>query len=192
MTLLASPLLDCFTAPSSSALGSYPSFSMRSASSLAFFSASSKSIISPVIFLAPSFCVFFAPNTLAFRGPLVVDVFLRAAEVVTRLTLLAGLESLSVLASGDEARATSFPLPFAPAPRKGEGVRPTTGGVAVREAGGVGFLMEGLSQDEKKSSSGSPAGVLEPLAAAASVMTTTSGNLESSQQQGANTGKRTP
>jgi len=114
------------------------------------------------------------------RGPPAADVFFRAAEVVMRLALTAGLASPSALASGDEVRAMSFP--FAPALRKGEGVRPTTGGVAVREIGGVGFLMAGLSQDEKKSSSGSPAGVSEPpLAAAPSTMTTSSGYLESSQ-----------
>jgi hypothetical protein len=49
-----------------------------------------------------------------------------------------------------------------PALRKGDGVRPTTGGVAVRETGGVGRLIDGLSQDEKKSSSGSPEGVEDP------------------------------
>lgn len=33
----------------------------------------------------------------------------------------------------------------------GEGVLPTTGGVAVREGGGVGLCTMGLSQDSKKS-----------------------------------------
>jgi hypothetical protein len=70
----------------------------------------------------------------------------------------------------------SFPL--LPAVRKGEGVRPTTGGVAVRDTGGVGLLIAGLSQEEKKSSSGSPAGVEVPLPSApASVITTSVGYL---------------
>ncbi len=145
---------------------------MRSASSLAFFSASSKSMTSPVAFLTPSFGVFFAPRMLAFLGP--VADFFRPAEWVMRLA--AGLASAdSDLASGEGARAMSFPL--APALRNGDGVRPTTGGVAVREMGGVGFLIAGLSHDEKKSSSGSPAGVLAPPAASPSVMTTSFGCL---------------
>jgi len=112
----------------------------------------------------------------AFRGP--AGPFLNAAECVMRLAVGAGLDSLSDFASGEVARAISFPLLFAlPALRKGEGVRPTTGGVAVRETGGVGFLMAGLSQDEKKSSSPSPEGVDEPVSAMASVMTTSVGYL---------------
>lgn len=104
-------------------------------------------------------------------------VFLSAAEVVMRLAAgAAGLLSPSVLASGEVERAISFP-PLAPAFRNGEGVRPTTGGVAVREIGGVGFLIAGLSQDEKKSSSGSPAGVLEPSPASAPSTTTSLGYL---------------
>lgn len=170
--LLASALPAAFVAASSSALGSYPSFSMRSASSFAFLSASSKSIKSAVTFLKPSLGAFFAPRMLAFLGP-VPGVFFRAAEWVMRLA--AGLLSVeSVLESGELVRAISFP-PLAP--RKGEGVRPTTGGVAVRETGGVGFLIAGLSQEEKKSSSGSPAGVLLPSLASPSVMTTSFGNL---------------
>lgn len=63
--------------------------------------------------------------------------------------------------------------------RKGDGVLPTTGGVAVRETGGVGFLIAGLSHEEKKSSSGSPAGVFVPSPASVpSVMTTSSGYLD--------------
>ena len=158
---------------SSSALGSYPSFSMRSASSFAFFSASSKSIItSPPSFFAPSLDVaFLAPRMLALRGPVVLDR--SAAEVVMRLA--AGFDSVSVpLASGDGARAVSLPIC---AFRKGDGVRPTTGGVAVREMGGLSFLTAGLLHDEKKSSSSS-AGVLLPSPASVpSVMTTSSGYL---------------
>lgn len=148
---------------------------MRSASSLAFFSASSKSMASPVTFLAPSLVAFLAPRTLALRGPPTAVVLRRAAEVVMRLA--AGLVSAaSGFASGEADRAVSLPLALA-ALRKGDGVRPTTGGVAVRETGGVGRLMEGLSQDEKKSSSGSPAGVEEPSPSAASAITTSPGNL---------------
>lgn len=45
--------------------------------------------------------------------------------------------------------------------------------------GGVGFLIAGLSQDEKKSSSaGSPAGVDVPSVASPSVITTSVGYLE--------------
>ena len=90
------------------------------------------------------------------------------------MRLAAGLVSPSaVLASGEAVRAMSFP--FALLFRNGEPVRPTTGGVAVREMGGVGFLMAGLSQEEKKSSSGSPVGVLEPTSP--SVMITSFGYL---------------
>ncbi len=163
-------------ASASSASGSYPSFSIRSASSLAFLSASSKSITSPVTFLAPSFVpTFFAPRTFAFLGPEPRPDFRRAAEVVTRLAGAAtGFESPeSDLERGEAARAASLPLP---ALRKGEGVRPTTGGVAVLEIGGVGRLMAGLSQEEKKSSWGSPAGVEAP-SASESTMTTSLGNL---------------
>ena len=64
-----------------------------------------------------------------------------------------------------------------PALSSGEAVRPMMGGVEVREMGGVGFLMEGLSHEEKKSSSGSPAGVLPAVASSPSLMTTSSGYL---------------
>lgn len=108
---------------SSSASGSYPSFSLRSASSLAFLSAASKSMSSaPVSFFAPSFCVFFAPNTFAFRGPPAAAV-LRAAELIVRDA--AGADSVSVFDRGVFARAA--PFPFAPALRKGEAVRLMTG-----------------------------------------------------------------
>lgn len=62
--------------------------------------------------------------------------------------------------------------------RKGDAVRETTGGVPVREGGLLGRLMVGLSQEEKKSSAGSPAGVEVPpveSAVASSVITTSSG-----------------
>lgn len=160
---------------------------MRSASSFAFFSASSKSMTSALApsFLAPSFGpTFFAPRMFAFFGPAappVADVLRSAADVVIRLAVgaavVAGLASsaVSTLDSGDAERAMSFP--FEPAARNGDGVRPTTGGVAVRDTGGVGFLIAGLSHDEKKSSSGSPAGVELPsaLVSPVSVMTTSFG-----------------
>lgn len=63
-----------------------------------------------------------------------------------------------------------MPVPFAGT--KGEGVRPPmTGGVEVRDIGGVGFLMAGLSHEEKKSSSGSPAGVLDSAPTPSLIMT---------------------
>lgn len=101
-----------------------------------------------------------------------------AADDVIRLAVGAAAEP-SVFPSGDVALAIPLPAALAPALRKGEGVRPTTGGVAVRDTGGVGRLIDGLSQEEKKSSSGSPAGVEVPSAAslAASVMTTSFGYL---------------
>ena len=87
----------------------------------------------------------------------------------------AGESADSDLDRGDGTRLISLPLL---ALRKGEGERPTMGGVAVRDTGGVGFLMAGLSQDEKKSSSTSAEGVVDPSASAAtSVMTTESGYL---------------
>lgn len=87
-------------------------------------------------------------------------------------------ESLPAPIKGDLGRAED---PFAPpAERKGEAVRETTGGVPLREGGLLGLLMLGLSQEEKKSSPGSPAGVADPSAGverASSVMTTSSGYL---------------
>jgi hypothetical protein len=73
------------------------------------------------------------------------------------------------------------PLPLEPAVRNGEAVRLTTGGVPVREGGLLGRLIAGLSQEEKKSSSGSPAGVAAPFGeeanATMSVITTSFGYL---------------
>ena len=174
-TLDASVLAPFFfvSASASSASGSYPSFSMRSASSLALFSASSKSMTSLVTFLAPSLVdTFFAPRTPAFLGPVPADLR-SAAECVMRLA--AGLDSVDdCLERADVGREASLPLPL-PLPERGDAVRPMTGGVAVREMGGVGRLMAGLSQEEKKSSSGSSAAALP--SSAASVMTTSSGYL---------------
>lgn len=171
-TFDASVLAPFFASVSaSSASGSYPSFSMRSASSLALFSASSKSMTSLVTFLAPSLVdTFFAPRTPAFFGPVPADLR-SAAECVMRLA--AGLESVDdCLERADVGREVSLPLPL---PERGEAVRPMTGGVAVRETGGVGRLMAGLSHEEKKSSSGSAAAAL--ASSVASVMTTSLGYL---------------
>lgn len=131
---------------------------------------------SPVTFFAPSL-VFLAPKTFAFRGPAEVAEPLRnAADEVVRLA--AGLlEALAAFARGEGARAMPFPLELLE--RNGDGVRPAAG-VAVREIGGVGRLIEGLSQEEKKSSSGSPAGVEDPSVGPlliTSVMTTSFGYL---------------
>lgn len=121
-----------------------------------------------------------APNTFAFRGPAPVVVPLRnAADDVVRLAAGAAEDDPSTFTSGDGVLAMPLPSPFAlPALRKGDGVRPTTGGVAVRDKGGVGRLIEGLSHEEKKSSSGSPAGVEVPSVGPllmTSVMTTSVG-----------------
>lgn len=169
--------VDVASAWASSASGSYPSFAMRSASSLAFFSASSKSMASAVTFLTPSLVAFLAPRTLVLRAaPPAVVLLTRRDDV---MTLPVGLASPadSDLAKGEAERAPSLDALI-----KGEGVRPTTGGVAVREMGGVGRLMAGLSHEEKKSSSGSPAGVEEP-SSTPSLMTTSSGYLGAVSQQ---------
>lgn len=68
-----------------------------------------------------------------------------ADEVVVRDTGGVGVPEVS----GEGVRMVSL------LETRGEEVRPITGGVAVREGGGVGRLMEGLSQEEKKSSSAS-------------------------------------
>lgn len=90
--------------------------------------------------------------------------------------------SLSEAERGDFERG---PFPLEPAFKKGDAVRLTTGGVPVREGGLEGRLIEGLSHEEKKSSSGSPAGVFvpsEPDPAGISVITTSSGNLAHRQR----------
>ena len=164
-----------------SASGSYPSFSIRSASSFALFSASSKSISSPTTFLAPSFGAFFAPRMLARFGPVEVGPFLIADELVVWTVVGAdGLFSASTEASGDGDFERVVPFPLVLAERKGEAVREPTGGVPVREGGLLGRLIVGLSHEEKKSSDGSPAGVEEPsveIVAGTSVTITSSGYL---------------
>lgn len=97
--------------------------------------------------------------------------------VVGRIAVGAG----EVAFSSDADRGDFDREPFAPAFKNGDPVRLTTGGVPVRDGGLLGRLMEGLSHEEKKSSSGSPAGVLEPsdgVPAGRSVMTTSPGYLE--------------
>ena len=84
-------------------------------------------------------------------------------------------ESLSEPPSGDFDRA--IPLPLAVGLRKGEAVRLMIGGVCVLDGGLLGRLIEGLSQEEKKSSLAS-AGVEVPsvgVGAAMSVTTTSPG-----------------
>lgn len=143
-----------------SSSGLYPSFAIRSASSLAFFSASSKSsATSEVIFFAPSL-VFFAPRIFGLRVPAAEEVVLRiAAEGVVRGAETGGVAAESEPLRGDLGRAVPFPL--AAGARKGEAV--LAAGVPVLEGGLLGLLIVGLSHEEKKSSSsGSPAGVWEP------------------------------
>jgi hypothetical protein len=100
---------------------------------------------------------------LGFRAAAVVAVFLIAVEETVRGADVGAGEFEAL--SGDFGRV---PFPLLPALRKGEAVRLTTGGVAVREGGLLGRLIVGLSQEEKKSSSGSPAGVCVPKAAVSS------------------------
>lgn len=83
-------------------------------------------------------------------------------------------------ASGEGDFGLAAPLAL-PADRNGEAVRETIGGVPVRDGGLLGLLMVGLSQEEKKSSAGSPAGVDVPspgVGRTSSVMTTSSGYLD--------------
>lgn len=68
-----------------------------------------------------------------------------------------------------------FGLDVAPLPfgfKNGEAVR-LMPGVPVREGGLLGLLTEGLSHDEKKSSLGSPAGVLVPVPSLSSPISST-------------------
>jgi len=158
---------------------------MRSSSSRAFRSASSKSIgAADSIFFAPR-PFFFAPSTLVFRG-CVVAVLRIAEDGIAR----AVAAFASAFAGVDESLRGDFdrggPLPFAPALRKGEAVRLAFAGVPVREGGLLGRLIAGLSHEEKKSSEGSPAGVFAPsgeLSSAMSATDTSSGNLEFHQLQ---------
>src|SRR2546423_14063405 len=124
---------------------SAPHFSIRSASSLAAFSASSNEM-SSVTFLTASFVGFFAPRTPPVRR----------APVLPPSLLDLTAEDVVVLGTADSADklevfvGAGFPLPAVPF--AGEGVLPSTGGVAVRDGGGVGLCTIGLSQESKKSS----------------------------------------
>ena len=89
-----------------------------------------------------------------------------------------GAESLSVPLKGVFARVE--PCPLAPALRNGEAVLLMTGGVCVLDGGLLGFFIDGLSHEEKKSSPGSPDGVDAPsrkVGERISVIATSSGNL---------------
>ena len=147
-------LTDAFLAAASSsalsASGSYPSLSILSASSFAFFSAASKSISSATTFFAPNFWVFFALRILRLAPVAPDGPFLTAEDEVVRMTAgaVAALSEDSPAASGDLGR--SVPLPLAIADRKGDAVLERTG-VPVREGGLLGLLIVGLSHDEKKS-----------------------------------------
>ena len=116
--------------------------------------------------------VLFAPPT---AGP-----FRTAVDEVERMAVGAGRAfsaSAAAAESGDGDLGLAAPLVL-PAVKKGEAVRETTGGVPVREGGLLGRLMVGLSQEEKKSSAGSPAGVDVPpegVPSTSSVMTTCAG-----------------
>jgi hypothetical protein len=93
-------------------------------------------------------------------------VTVRGADVGAATAL-----SVDEALSGDLGRE---PLAAPPAVRKGDAVRLALEGVPVREGGLLGRLMVGLSQEEKKSSLGSPEGVLELLAASSAISMTTS------------------
>lgn len=98
-------------------------------------------------------------------GLLIMPPVLRMAEDEMARDAAGGGVGVSpvVLTSGDFDRLMPLPLPLALAVRKGEAVRATLAGVPVREGGLLGLLIAGLSQDEKKSSPPSPAGVLVPV-----------------------------
>jgi hypothetical protein len=106
-----------------------------------------------------------------FFGAAPVVVFLTAALAAGMAAGVAGSEAAE---RGDLGRAV--PLPLASGLRNGDAAR----GVPTREGGFDGRLMVGLSQEEKKSSSLSPAGVLvpsEPVPSTTSVITTSLGYL---------------
>lgn len=171
----------------SASSGSYPNRSFRSASSRAFLSASSKSSRALLsTFFAPK-PFFFAPRIFAFGllAPPAEPVLRIADDDIARLAgRAAGSEGVSAFTSGDFGRVAAplpLPLPLPFALRKGEAVRFTPAGVPARDGGLLGRLRAGLSQEVKKSSSVSPAGVLVPvpllLASAMSSTVTSSGYL---------------
>lgn len=179
-------LMRAFLSAACSASGSYPSFSILSASAVAAFSAASKSMSSATIRFAPNLLVFFAPRIFFRAAPVPTAVpGLRAAVAVGLIAVGAGREfsATSVAAARPKSplNATAA-APFGPpADRKGEAVREITEGVPTLEGGLLGLLIAGLSHEEKKSSSVSVAGVELPspgVPAISSVMTTSSGYLQ--------------
>lgn len=113
---------------------------------------------------------------MAFRGAPEFGGLRIADDEIAREA--GGADVFSVFASGDLGLAG--PEPLEPGFRNGDAVRLMTGGVCVLDGGLLGRLIEGLSQEEKKSSLGSPTGVAVPSVddvATKSVMTTSSGNL---------------
>lgn len=117
-------------------------------------------------------------------------VFRIAEADVVRMAVGAGkaFSASAALAARGEGDLGRMPAPLEPpAERKGEAVRETTGGVADRDGGLLGRLIVGLSQEEKKSSAGSPEGVevvpSDGVGKVSSVMTTWSGNLGQGGQQ---------
>jgi hypothetical protein len=113
---------------------------------------------------------------LPFLAPVAVGAF-RTTDP-DRMAAGGDVVSFSPPESGDLGRVVPFPL--VPAVKKGDPVRLIVDGVPVREGGLLGRLIEGLSHEEKKSSSASPAGVDEPSAGVpeTSLMTTSSGQLD--------------
>jgi hypothetical protein len=113
-------------------------------------------------------------------APVAVGPLRTAVDDVDRIAVGAGRAfsaSVAALERGDGDLGRAAPFAFG-ALRKGEAVLEPPSGVPVREGGLLGRLIVGLSQDEKKSSAGSPAGVDVPSAgvpSASSVMTTSSG-----------------
>lgn len=158
-----------------SASGSYPSFATRSASSFALRSAASKSNAPASTFFAPSL-VFFAPRMLFF-APVALAGFRAAAGMAREVVASA------VAARGEGERVVPFPFAFAFKNGDAVLVGPAAG-VPVRDGGLLGRLMDGLSHDEKKSSSSPAPGVFDPLSPpslATSSTCTSPGNLQSCQ-----------
>ena len=113
---------------------SAPHFSIRSASSFAAFSASSKEMGS-AIFLATSLVGFLAPRTPVRRAPVEDVAFVEALKAEDVVVLGAAAAD-----STDKFELfVAFPFVGVAVPFAGEGVRPRTGGVAVRDGGGVGL-----------------------------------------------------
>src|SRR5271170_2553032 len=115
---------------------SAPHFSIRSASSFAAFSASSNEMGSAG-FLAASLVGFLAPRTPVRRAPVDDVVFVEALNAEEVVVL--GAAAADSTDKFELFVVVAFPFVGVPVPFAGEGVRPRTGGVAVREGGGVGL-----------------------------------------------------